>query len=109
MMTLIFLLKCQQKNPKKSSKYKTKQGFRWTNEMVQALLNCSNDLKSGYQLKGLDFESDLIKMYNEIGRLMAERFENSGFGPVSESEIANELSPNEFEVHKLKVLQEKKT
>ena len=35
--------------------------------------------------------------------MMAERFEDSGFGPVSESDIAHELSPNEFVLQKSKV------
>ena len=41
---------------------------------------------------------------------MAGRFENSGFGPVSEPGIANELSPNEFAFqNQEKLLQKKKT
>ena len=60
--------------------------------MVEALLNCFNDLKSSYQLKGLDFEKR---------RMMAERFENSGFGPASDPDIADELSPNEKKTKRL--------
>ena len=40
--------------------------------------------------------------------MMVERFENRGFGPVLEFDIADELSPNEFTLQKSKVLQEKK-
>ena len=40
--------------------------------------------------------------------MMAERFENSGFGPVPEPDNADELSSNEFAHQKSKVLQEKK-
>ena len=42
--------------------------------------------------------------------MMVGRFENSGFGPVSESGIANELSPNGFAFqNQEKLLQKKKT
>ena len=47
-------------------------------------------------------------MYNKVERMMAERFENSGFGPVSESDIVDKLSRNEFALQKSKVLQEKR-
>ena len=46
------------KKTRKTSKFKIKQRFHWNNEMVQALLNCLNNLKSSYQFKGLDFECD---------------------------------------------------
>ena len=65
---------------------KTELSFRWNDEIVQALLNWLEDLNSSYQFKGLDFESDLIKIYNEVRRMMVEKFENSGFGLVSESD-----------------------
>ena len=45
------------KNSTKKQK-SSSQRFRWSNEMVEALLEYLNDLKSQYQFKGLDFESE---------------------------------------------------
>ena len=70
------------------------QRFRWSSEMVEALLECLNDLKSQYQFKGLDFESDLIRLYQEVRTMMAKRYITGEFGPVAISEVEGDIEPS---------------
>lgn len=85
-------------------KYKLKQSknIPWINEIVQALLNALNDLESSYQFKGLNLESDLIKIYHNVKSMKPESFESTGFGPVSESDIADGLTLNKLKLQKSK-------
>ena len=74
----------------------TKQGiarttgkWKWTNEMVQSLLRNVKEYKSSMEFKGVDFEADLVVLYEEIRKLMALDFE--GFGEVHVSECSKPL------------------
>ena len=49
----------------------TSQRFRWKAEMIERLLKNLAYLKAVYEFKGIDFESDLIKVYWEVWKLMA--------------------------------------
>ena len=42
--------------------------------MIDLLLKSLAGLKTVYEYNGIDFESDLIKLYNKIRKMMAEEF-----------------------------------
>ena len=45
------------------------------------------------RLKGLDFESDLIRLYQEVKTMMAKRYITGVFGPVAISEVEGDIEP----------------
>ena len=52
-----------------------------------------------YEGRGLDFEGDLVKLYSELRKSMAEKYEQTDFGPVQVSEpttTVEEMSKEEF-------------
>ena len=61
--------------------------------MVESLLECLNDLKSQYKLKGLDFESDLIRLYQKVRTMMTKRYITGEFGTVALSEVEGHDKP----------------
>ena len=54
--------------------------------MVESLLLYANEIKTQYEYKGLDFEADLTKFYNEVRKLMAGQYEVRHFGAVDEGD-----------------------
>ena len=91
--------------PQKKTK---KNRFRWTNKMIDSLINCLNEQKTQYEFKGLDFEADLVKLYTDIRIMMAECFEREAFGPVKERNISEGLTTSELAKEKVKLQQDKK-
>ena len=57
---------------KKSKKETRKPRFHWTTEMVDTLINCPKDEKFKFEFKGLDYEVDLVKLYSNIHKMVAE-------------------------------------
>ena len=45
--------------------------WKWTPEMVDNLEKCLSNIKSWYELKGLDFESDYVALYTKATEAMA--------------------------------------
>lgn len=41
---------------------KTFNRFRWSTEIIDALLECLKNIKARYEFIGLDFESDFVKL-----------------------------------------------
>jgi len=91
-----------------ASKDNTKPRFRWTEELIDSLLACLNDEKTNAELKGLDFEADLVKLYGLIRKRMAEIHPDGGFGPVAITEIAEGLDTQELVKAKLRTEEENK-
>ena len=91
---------------KKVSSQSTSQRFRWNSEMIDLLLKSLASLKTIYKYKGIDFESDLIKVYNEIRQMMAEEF--IAFGPLGETPVEEGLSTEEFAKARAQNINEKK-
>ena len=56
----------------------------------------------------MDFESDLVKLYTEVRRLMAEKYGRNYFGPVITTEIRDDLSTEEPAKRKAAVAEEQK-
>jgi len=67
-----------------------------------------NDEKTNAELKGLDFEADLVKLYGLIRKRMAEIHPDGGFGPVAITEIAEGLDTQELVKAKLRTEEENK-
>ena len=49
------------------------------------MLKYLNSLKSQYQFKGLGFETDLIRLYQEVKTMMAKHYITGEIGPVAAS------------------------
>lgn len=75
-----------------AGKEKRKERWLFTDEMVEELLELLRDTKSNMAGKGLDFEGDLVKLYADIRTMMAEKFEESDFGPkeIMQPSVENE-------------------
>ena len=61
-----------------------------------------------FEFKGLDFESDLVKLYTEVRSLMAEKYDRNYFGPVITTKIGDDLSTEELAKQKAAVAEEQK-
>ena len=44
---------------------KNQNRFRWSIDKIDALLECLKNIKTCYEFKGLDFESDLVTSYTQ--------------------------------------------
>lgn len=53
------------------------------------------NIKTSYEIKGLDFECDLVKLYMEIETLMAEKYDRTDCSPVTARLIEDDLSKQE--------------
>ena len=82
------------------------QRFRWKAEMIERLLKNLAILKAVYEFKGIGFESDLIKVYGGVRKLMAEEF--GAFGPVEEAPIDDGLSTEEMSKARTQNINDKK-
>ena len=87
---------------------KNQNRFRWSTDKIDALFECLKNIKTCYEFKGLDFESDLDKLYTEVRSLMAEKYDRNDFGPVITTEIGEDLSTEELAKQKAAVAEEKK-
>ena len=65
-------------------------------------------VKAEYEFRGLDFESDLIKLYSDVGAKMAETYDKNDFGPVEETSIRDDMTTEDIAIHKLITSEEKK-
>ena len=56
---------------------------RWTckDNMTEKLSEMILSYKSSEKYEGVDFESDLVKMYSDIRKMMAELHPSANFGP----------------------------
>ena len=89
-----------------AGKEKRKERWLFTDEMVEELLEVLRDTKSNMAGKGLDFEGDLVKLYADVRTMMAEKFEESDFGPkeiMQPSVEIDEMSRDEYREFKEKV------
>ena len=87
---------------------KNQKRFRWSTDKIDSLLECLKNIKTCYEFKGLDFESDLVKLYTEVRSLMAEKYDRNNFGPVITTEIGDDLSTEELAKQKAAVAEEQK-
>ena len=87
---------------------KNQNRFRWSTDKIDALLECFKNIKTCYEFKGLDFESNLVKLYTEERSLMAEKHDRNDFGPVITTEIGDDLSTEELAKQKAAVAEEQK-
>ena len=74
---------------------KKQKRWRWSSEKVDNLLKCLCQLKSIYELKGVDIQSDLPKLYSEVREKMASLYESNDFGPVQARTINQDSSTGE--------------
>ena len=65
----------------KSEKPKETRWF-FKDGMVEDLIEVLEATKVEYEGRGLDFEGDLAKLYSELRKLMAEKYEPTDFGPI---------------------------
>ena len=67
--------------------------------MVEDLIEVLEATKVEYERRGLDFEGDLVKLYSELRKSMAEKYKPTDFGPIHVSEPTTpveETSKEEF-------------
>lgn len=62
----------------------TESKFKWSDELVDDLLNCIGEFKTSMEYKGKDFNSDKPRQYEEVRKLMVKMKEDYSifFGPV---------------------------
>ena len=65
-------------------------------------------VKAAYEFRGLDFESDLVKLYSDVRAKMAEIYDKNDFGPVEETSMRDDMTTEDIAKHKLIVSEEKK-
>ena len=74
---------------------KNQNQFRQSTDKIEgALLECLKISK--HDFKGLDFKSDLVKLYIEVRSLMAEKYDRNEFVPVITTEVGEDLSKEEL-------------
>ena len=84
------------------------QRFRWGDEKPESLIKCLTSVKADYEFRGLDFESDLVKLYSDVRAKMAEVYDKNDFGPVEETSMKGDMTTEDIAKHKLIVSEEKK-
>ena len=82
--------------------------FRWSTNKIDVLLKCLKNIRTCYEFKGLDFESDLVKLYTKVRRLMAKKYDRNDFGPVITTEIGDDLSTEKLAKRKAAIAEERK-
>ena len=65
-------------------------------------------VKTNYEFRGLDFESDLVKLYSDVRAKMAEIYDKNDFGSVQETPMRDDMTTEDIAKHKLIVSEEKK-
>lgn len=48
--------------------------FKWTNEMVQDLLDSLSEFKSIMEFNNFDFNADKPRQYEEVRRIMSQKY-----------------------------------
>ena len=48
------------------------QRFRWGDEKLKSLIKCLTSVKADYEFRGLEFESNLVKLYSDVRDKMAK-------------------------------------
>ncbi len=87
---------------------KKKKRFWWSDELNDQLALSILEAKTRFDIKGLDFEKDLVVMYEEVRKIMAGKFEGQ-FGPVDIELIDEENDSDEEKLRKDKqILEDKK-
>ena len=61
--------------------------WKWTDEMVESLILCLHEHKGKQDYQGKDMEADLVTLYEEIRKMMAEMYPPESFGPAEITEI----------------------
>ena len=81
----------------------SKAKWLWTNEMVKHLIDCVKEYKSTCEFNSIDFNSDKVKLYDEVRKAMALLYEESDFGPKEVSapqKPVKEMNDDEYKVYK---------
>ena len=83
----------------------TRAKSKWscTNDMVKALIDCVKDYKSTCEFNAIDFNSDKVRLYEEVRKAMALVFEESDFGPnvvCAPSKPVKEMTEDEYTIYK---------
>lgn len=56
--------------------------WTWKDNMTEKLIEMILLYKSSEKYEGVAFESDLVKIYSDIRKMMAELHPSANFGPV---------------------------
>ena len=82
------------------SNIEKKQVFRWTDEMIENLIDSISEYKSLMSYKGLDFDGDKPAMYKYLRENMAKRYNNDDerwlFGLVDYTPLPSEEMNDEY-------------
>ena len=92
--------------PKKPKK--TLQRLRWGDEKLEPLIKCLASIKADYDFRGLDLESDLVKLYSNVRAKMAEIYDKNGFEPLEKTFMRNDMTTEDIAKRKLIVSEKKK-
>ena len=92
--------------PKKLKK--TVERFRWGDEKLESLIKCLTSIKADYEFRGLDFESDFVKLYCDVQAKMAQIYDKNDFGLVEETSVRDNMTTEDIAKHKFIVSKEKK-
>ena len=49
--------------------------------MVRSLIDCVKDFKSSCEFNSVDFNSDKVRLYEEVRKALASHYEEKDFGP----------------------------
>ena len=64
--------------------------------MVDNLVKCLYNIKSQYELKGLDFEFDYVALYTEAREAMSALYDEGNCGPQKLAEMGDEAVPKKY-------------
>ena len=53
-------------------------------------------VKTDYEFRGLDFESDLVKLYSDVRAKMAEIYDKNDFGPVEKTSMRDDMTTEDI-------------
>ena len=68
-------------------------------------------MKVDMEGKGLDFEGDLVRIYGDLRKMMAEKYEETDFGPkevIEPTVHVEEMNKEEFRKYKRKLDEQQK-
>ena len=97
-----------QKKAKKTPNASSNPRFKWIYMMEVDIIDSLLELKTRYELKGIDFEADLVKLYYELRVLMAEKKPSGEFGPIMVQEIDENNSAELIARKRISIASEKK-
>ena len=67
----------------RKNKPNTQKRWTWTDDMIENLIYNIQEFKNTKTFEGIDFEADLIEMYEGVRRMVAAMYPPTDFGPVS--------------------------